>query len=137
MSEKKVISDDGNLKRTVESEDGINYRRWSQNFDPIIQRVEYLKNKVNEAGRAENRHGYKYLGSVPIALVADWLNKHNYSWHDFAVNAGGEKGKTNPGGPGVKDKFMKYFMSRDFAKLHTQHVTSKASDSGIIYTGKK
>lgn len=135
MADKKVISDDGNLKRTFETEDGVNYRRWSQNFDPIIERVERLKAKVNEATRAENRQGYKYLGSVPLTLITDWLSKHGYSWHDFAINAGGEKGKTDPAGPGVKDKFMKYFMSRDFAKLHTQHVTNKVSDTGSIYTG--
>lgn len=119
------------------AEDGRHYRATRTDMDPIIDRVKYLNEKVNEAPRSGNRNGYHYIGSVPRTFIDDWLRKHNYTWAEFAVNAGGEKGKTDVNGPGVKDQFMKYYLSRDFAKLHTGHVTSKASDTGMIYTGGK
>lgn len=135
MADKKTVYKKGELTKNVISEDGKHYRHFSMDMDPVMDRVKYLNEKVNEAPRAGNRQGYHYLGSVPLTMITDWLDKHGYTMHDFSVNAGGEKGKTNPNGSGVKDKFMKYFMSRDFAKLHTQHVSTKRSDSGLIYTG--
>jgi len=135
VSDSKILFNRNGLKKTFISEGGNNYRHFSQDMDPVMDRVKYLNEKVNGATRAENRSGYQYLGSVPVTMITDWLEKHNYTLNDFAINAGGQKGKTDPTGPGVKDKFMKYFLSRDFAKLHTTHATNKVSDRGIIYTG--
>ena len=137
MAKERSLGGWGGTRKSFISEDGKHYRKYSTNMDPIMDRVAYLNEKVNGASRVTNKQGYHYMGSVPITFITDWLNKHGYTFHDFAINAGGEKGRTDPNGPGVKDKFMKYFMSRDFSKLHTHHVSSKQSDNGFIYTGGK
>lgn len=137
---KRVIKNDGEVTKGFVSEDGAHYRTYSQDMEPIIDRVKYLNEKVNGADRSTNRAGMKYLGSIPRVMLEDWLTKHNYTMHDFAINAGGEKGKTDPNGGGVKDKFIKYFMSREFSKLHTQHTTSSVEGNmsgGGIYLGPK
>lgn len=135
MADKKTVYRKGELVKTVQSEDGKHYRHFSQDLRPVMDRVTYLNEKVNGATRAENRNGYHYLGSVPITVITDWLEQHNYTLNEFATNAGGDRRRTDPTGPGVKDKFLRYFMSRDFSKLHTQHVTTKRPDSGLIYLG--
>lgn len=117
------------------SEDGRHFNATRTDMDPIMDRVAYLNEKVNGASRATNKQGYNYVGSVPRTMIDAWLKEHGYTWHDLAINAGGEKGKTTPGGPGVKDKFMGWFLHRDRSKLHTKHITSKQSDTGLIYTG--
>lgn len=137
MAGERVLAKTADTVKSFLTVDGKHYRKFSVNMQPVMDRVAYLNEKVNGATRAENRQGYQYLGSIPKTMLVDWLNKHGYTMHDFAVNAGGQKGKTDPRGSGVKDKFMRYFMSRDFAKLHTQHLSVKRPDSGLIYTGGK
>ena len=134
MAKEKLLSKMGGTTKSFLSEDGNHYRHFRTDMDPVVEHVKYMNEKVNEATRAENKQGYHYIGSVPITMIDDWLRSHGYDWNDFATNAGGEKGKTDPQGPGVKDQFMRYFLSRDFAKLHTQHATTK-KDSGLIFTG--
>lgn len=119
MSE-KLIKNYGDTWTGFKSEDGKHYKTTHSDFSNVIQHVKNMDELVNESTAAK-RKGYQHVGTIPMALLEDWLLKHNYTMHDFAVNAGGEKGKTNPhGGGGVKDKFLKYFLSKDFAKLHNR-----------------
>jgi hypothetical protein len=119
MSE-KLIKNYGDTWKGFKTEDGKHYKTTHSDFSNIIQHVKNMDEAVNESSAAK-RKGYQHVGTIPMALLEDWLIKHNYTMHDFAINAGGEKCKTNPhGGGGVKDKFLKYFLSRDFAKLHNR-----------------
>lgn len=117
MSE-KLLKNYGDMWRGFKTEDGKHYKTTHADFSNVIRHVEDMNELVNESSVAR-RKGYKHVGTIPMALLEDWLIKHNYTMHEFAINAGGEKGKSNPyGGTGVKDKFLKYFLSRDFNKLH-------------------
>lgn len=130
----RLLKDYGNVKTGFISQDGKHYKHTQGDFSDAIERVGQLRQTINEQ---KSRNGYHHIGSVPLPILEDWLNQHNYTMHEFAINAGGEKGKTDINGPGVKDKFLKYFLSRDFSKLHNGHVTTKTHDRGMIYTGGK
>ena len=118
MSDEKVLKTYENMWTGFKSEDGKHYKTTHADFSGVIKHVENMKELVNESQVARNK-GYQHIGTIPMALLEDWLVKHNYTMHEFAINAGGEKGKTDPyHGSGVKDKFLKYFLSRDFNKLH-------------------
>ena len=140
MSKERLLKDYGNTVTGFMTEDGKHYKTVHSDFSDVIDHVSNMREKVNEAPRATNRNGYKHIGTVPLPILEKWLQDHNYSMHEFAINAGGEKGKTDIGGPGVKDKFLKFFLSRDFSKLHNQHVTTRAESNfsaGGIYLGDK
>lgn len=120
MSDERLIKNHGNLWTGFKTEDNKHYKTTHADFSGIIKHVEDMDERVNE-NAAMKAKGYQHVGTIPMALLEDWLIKHNYTMHEFAINAGGEKNKTNPhGGGGVKDKFLKYFLSRDFNKLHNR-----------------
>lgn len=117
MSE-KFVKGYGDAWKGFKSEDGKHYRTSHADFSNIIEHNRYLNEAVNES-TVMKKKGYQHIGSIPTVLLEDWLTKNGYTMHDFAINAGGDKDKSNPyGGGGVKDKFLKYFLSRDFNKLH-------------------
>jgi hypothetical protein len=119
MSDERILKNYGNTVTGFKTEDGKHYRTTHGDYTDVIEHVRHMDQKVNEAPKATNRNGYKHIGTIPVPILEDWLIRHNYSMHEFAINAGGEKGKTNPyGGGGVKDKFLKFFLSKDFSKLH-------------------
>lgn len=131
MADHRFLDSTGNVLKTFATEDGKNYRHYRQDMDPIIKRVDKIRRQQNESGRSDWYHA----GSIPQTLLLDWLNKHGYEWRDFMTNAGGDPRHFARNGPGVRDKFLTYFYSRDFSKLHNQHVTTKRSDSGFHFTG--
>ena len=121
----------GDYLRTFSSEDGKHYRGEHQNMEPVMKRVELIKQA--QAERGTGQFDRRYVGSIPKTILIDWLTKHGYKMDEFARNEGGDPYKTNPhGGSGVKDKFLKYFLSRDFAKLHTQHTTTRRESGQIV-----
>ncbi len=123
MAEFKPLSVSGDVRRTFASEDGKHYRHTRQEMDGVIKRVERLREQVNEAPKATNRNGWHYAGSVPMTVITDWLQKNGYTWPQFATNE-----------DNAKVKFMAYFKSRDFAKLHTEHITTKRESSSVVVT---
>ena len=119
MSDERILKDYGNTVTGFKSEDGKHYRTTHSDFSDVVEHVKNMNEQVNGASRATNRQGYKHIGTIPLPILEQWLFERNYTMHEFAINAGGEKGKTDPyGGGGVKDKFLKYFLSSDFNKLH-------------------
>lgn len=71
----------------------------------------------------------RYVGSVPPSILIKWLEDHNYTMDQWARNDGGSPYDKRVDGPGVYDKFLKFFLTRDFAKLHTQHSTTRKEAS--------
>lgn len=128
MADKRFLGHSAGVNKAFISEDGKHYRATRQDMAPIIQRVESFKEKVNEAPKATNRHGWHYAGSVPLTMITDYIHRRGYTFDQFARNDGG-----------IKDDFMAYFNSRDFCKLHTNHVTTKKERSHIVVPeiGKK
>ncbi len=122
------------IVKSFASESGAHYRHYRQEMDPVIKHVEYLSQKVNEAPSRGNTGGWEYAGSIPFTILLDWLNEHGYRMDQWARNEGGN-GKATVHNyktdPGVKSLFLRYFLSRDFAKLHTQHVTTKKQSSMV------
>lgn len=131
MSDEKLTQAVGDYVRSFKSEDGVNYRRERQELGPAIDRSQLIRDgqKHFGTGKADRR----YVGSIPMTILVDWLNQHGFTMNQFATNQGGDPYKTNPHfGGGVKDQFLKYFLSRDFAKLHTQHTTTRRESSQIV-----
>ena len=121
------------IQQVFASEDGKHYRGYRQDLDPVIRKVEHLRQKVNEAPRSENPNQWKHVGSIPMTVLVDWLMKNKFTIDQFARNDGGIKGKTYPESTsGVKDKFLKYFLSREFSKLHNSHITTKRESSQFV-----
>jgi len=65
--------------------------------------------------------GRQYIGSVPVVLLQDWLTKHGYTLDQFARREGT-----------IRQEFMKFFLSRDFSKLHVQHSTTRVGTGNRI-----
>lgn len=108
-----------------------------QELSHAIKHVSRIRQLHDLATRASNPNGWMHIGSIPEVVLIDWLNKHNYTMDMFARNDGGEYNRD--GDPqfhlkdsGVKSEFLRYFLSREFSKLHNQHVTTKRETSRIV-----
>lgn len=133
MARSRLTRAVGDYVRGFASEDSVHYRTESQNLAPAIARARRIQHAQEAAGKAGNPYDRRYVGSVPITVVTDWCKRHGYTFDQWARNEGGTPGKYYPESQGgVKDEFMRYFLSRDFAKLHTQHVTTKKESSQIL-----
>jgi hypothetical protein len=138
VSDRRLTRAVGDYTRGFSTEDGKHFRSETQELGPAIRRVELIKQA--QMATQKSALDKRYVGSVPITVIHDWLMKHGYKWEEYARNEGGEPYATNPRGGGVRDKFMKYFLSRDFSKLHTQHTTTRRESSQIVvpnYIGAK
>ena len=71
-----------------------------QNLDAVKKHVERRDEYVNEAPAAGNKHDMHYVGSIPMAVLTDWVRKNGYSMNDFATNK-----------DGCKDKFLVYLKT--------------------------
>ena len=104
--ERRVTGQVGDVQKYLAHEDGKLYRGMRQDMTEAIRRVRYLDDKVNGASSKDNRAGWKYAGSVPVVVLTDWLSKNGYTWPAFATNE-----------DGCKDKFLRWFMSRENHRL--------------------
>jgi hypothetical protein len=138
MATERFIKGAADYGRSFVSEDGVHYRREHQNLDASIEHVRKIRDKHDYATRQSNPNGWQHIGSVPQVVLIDWLNKHGYTMDEFARNDGGTRcaagmdpvaHATLDGG--VRSEFLRYFLSRDFSKLHNQHVTTKRESSVI------
>ena len=121
----------GDYVRGFKPEDGAHYRTEHQDLGPAIRRSQLIREAEERNGTGDNDR--RYVGSVPMVVVTDWLNKNGYLWEEWARNEGGIPGMMYPESKtGVKNKFMAYFMTREFSKLHTQHTTTRKASSRII-----
>lgn len=127
----------GDIFRSFITQDGAHIRRTHQELGPAMRRVELIREANEEATRRGlNPNQRTFIGSVPMGVLINWLQERGYSMHDWAINAGGNK--CPPGGDpvqhamtdsGVKSEFLRFFLSRDWCKLHSQHITTKRESS--------
>jgi hypothetical protein len=129
MGSKRVTGGAGDYLRSFSTEDGNHYRGFHQNFDPAIRRVEMIREARARLTKANNPYDRQYIGSVPVTLILDWCAKNGFTYDQFARREGD-----------IRQRFMRYYLSRDFSKLHTQHTTTRRESSRIVvpnYIGRK
>ena len=127
----------GDFLRTFSSEDGKHFRGERQDLEPAIKRTAMIREM--EAARGTGQYDRRYIGSVPFVVITDWITKRGYTMHQWSINEGGspcpiggdpmEHIKTDGG---IKSQFLRYFLSRDFSKLHTAHTTTRRESSQIV-----
>ena len=126
----------GDYARQFIAQDGQYIRKETQDLGPAIQHVKKIRDMHEHATAASNRGEWRHTGSIPMTVLIDWLNAHRYTMDQCARNEGGIPGKKYPySKSGVKDKFLAYFLSRKFSKLHNEHVTTKRNRSQILMPG--
>ena len=126
MADQRVTKVAGDYLRRFFSQDGRHFRRETQEIGPAIKRVEEIRHLHDQATRASNPNEWRHKGSIPMSVLIEWLTKNGFTIDQWARNDGGIPGKRYPHSrSGVKDKFLAYFLSRDFSKLHNEHVTTK------------
>lgn len=106
---------------TVSEEDGKIITGWHQDIGKTIKHVRQIRDMHSQSTKRSNPNEWRHVGSVPIAIIVDWCKRNNYTFSEWARNV--DKSK---------DKFMKYFLSRDFSKLHNLHVTTKRESSQFV-----
>jgi hypothetical protein len=119
VAEKHVTKAAGDYVRSFAHEDGVDYRHHSQDLGPAIRRVEAIRHA--QELRGPNPTGRQYIGSVPMVVIIDWCKKHGYTYEQFARREGT-----------IRQEFMKYFLTRDFSKFHTQHSTTRVGTGNRI-----
>jgi hypothetical protein len=97
---------------------------WHQDVTPTIKHVQKVRDMHSYATKSSNPNEWRHVGSVPIAIIVDWNRRNGYTFSQWARNE-----------DGAKDKFLKYFLSRDFSKLHNMHITTKKES--VIHTVPK
>jgi hypothetical protein len=123
----------GDYRRGMAIESGKNYRVQSQDLGPAIRRVQSIREGQEQSTRASNPNEWRHKASIPVTVLVDWLKKNNFDMHQWAVNEGGIPGRSYPySRSGVKDKFLAYFLSRDFSKLHNEHITTKRETQQFV-----
>ncbi len=130
MARKRRTGGAGDYVRSFATEDGEHYRVHHQELGPAMKRVEQIKQAQDAAkGKVYNPTDRTYIGSVPVTVLTDWLQAHGYTIDQFARREGT-----------IRQDFMKYFLSRDFSKLHTQHTTTRRESGRIVvpdYIGRE
>ena len=121
MADRRFVKGAGDYLRSFSTEGGANYRVESQNLNGAIKHVEKIRHMHEHATKASNPNEWRHLGSIPIVVITDWLTRNKYTFDQFARDE-----------DNCKKKFLKYFMSRDFSKLHNGHVTTKRESSQIV-----
>ena len=117
---KKHIGQNLDVAKMFLAEDGKHYRGQRQDIAPIIDRVTDLRNGAITS-KIKNPNEWRHVGSIPMTVLLDWLTKNRYTMDQWARNEDRSK-----------DKFLRYFMSRDFSKLHNNHITTKRESSQIV-----
>jgi hypothetical protein len=142
VSDVRLIGTSGDYARGFVTQHGKHFRKEVQNIAPAMKRVKDIAELQSYATKASNPNEWGYIGSIPKTILIDWLNSHGYSMEEWARNEGGTRcvagadpmaHATLDGG--VRSRFLRYFLSRDFSRLHTQHVTTKQESSTIAVPG--
>ena len=126
MADKIVMQRTGDYSRALAFEGGNVYRHHHQDMAPMLEQIRELQTHQTKETNPSER---TYIGSVPVVLLVDWLNKRGYTKDQYARNENG-----------IATAFKKYFLSREFSKLHTQHTTTRRESNRIVvptYIGKK
>ena len=105
---------------TFSVEDGKQFISHNIDMDPHIKAVQRRREINQLSTRASNPNGHEHVARIPIPEMIRWGNANGYSFHQIMANA-----------DGAKDKFLKHFLSRDFSKLHNEHVTTKKERSTV------
>lgn len=128
----------GDYARGFVSHHGQHFRKEVQEIGPAMKRVKEIAELQSYATSATNPSGWNYIGSVPQTILVDWLNAHGYTMDQWARNDGGSRCPVGADpvahatlDGGVRSKFLRYFLSRDFSKLHTQHTTTRQESNRI------
>ena len=129
---KRVVAHQGDFARTFSTEDGQGFRGLHQDIDPVIKHVQKIRDMHQYRDPRKDSIADRHVGSVPGAVLEAWLKKNGHTMHEWAINAGGDPYIKRKGGPGVYDKFLSYFLSRDFSKLHNDHVTTRPETSQFV-----
>lgn len=133
MARERLIAAAGDYRRSFLTQDGAHYRREHQELGPAMKRVQNIRDMHDYATKSSNPNEWRHVGSIPMTVLIDWLTENRFTMDQWARNDGCVPGKTYPQSrSGVKDKFLAYFMSRDFSKLHNAHMTTKRGSSQIV-----
>lgn len=100
MPTQRITKQLGEYCRSFATEDGKHYRVETQNMKPVLDHVKYLHDKVNSAPKRNNKGQWAYAGSIPTAVLTDWLRKNRYTMDQYARNE-----------DGAKDKFKRYLQA--------------------------
>lgn len=123
----------GDYLRGFRTEDGEHYRTERQNLAPAMKRVQEIRHLHDQATRSSNPNEWQHVGSIPMTVLIDWLTANRFTMDQWARNDGSVPGKQYPESrSGVKDKFLAYFLSRDFSKLHNRHTTTRRESSQFV-----
>ena len=126
---KRLTKATGDYLRGFVSENGNYYRTERQNLDGAIKHVQSIRDKHAYATKSSNPNEWRHVGSVPIVVISDWCRRNGYTFDQFARKEGN-----------IREEFKRYFFSREFSKLHNEHVTTKRESSQIVvpnYIGRK
>jgi len=133
----------GDYARGFKSEDGQHYRVERQELSHAMRRTQQIRELQAMHTRATNPYERTYIGSVPAVVLQDWLKANGYRIDEFARNEGGNPNRGNDPqfyktDPGVRSQFLRFFLSRDFSKLHTQHNTTRVENGSnrIVVPGR-
>ena len=121
MAKRYVTRTAGDYVRSFSHESGVDYRHQSQELQPAMNRVARIRHAQELQTPKSNPMGREYIGSVPVVVLTDWLKARGYTLEQFARREGT-----------IRQDFMKYFLSRDFSKLHTQHSTTRVGTGNRI-----
>jgi len=121
MKHALLTSDGSSTSTTYSEEDGKAYIGRHTNLAPHIKHVKMMRDIRDAATKASNPNGWELEARIPINIVTDWCTRNRYTFDQWARNE-----------DRAKDKFLKYFKSREFAKLHLDHVTTKRKMSQVV-----
>lgn len=117
----RPLSVHSDLAVTHSEEDGVAYTGYHQDISASIKHVNKIRDMHSFATKQSNPNEWRHMGTVPIALISDWCARNHYTFSQWARNE-----------DRAKDKFLKYYASREFSKLHNMHVTTKRESSQIV-----
>lgn len=138
MGFKRISKVAGDYARGLIVEDGQVVRHERQELAPTIRRVERFR-QLADSRRSPNPNEWRHLGSIPMTVLIEWLGKTGHTMDQWARNDGGtpcpfgaDPQQHLARDPGVKSQFLRYFLSRDFSKLHNAHVTTRPERKQIV-----
>ena len=118
---KRILSGGDGYALTFSEEDGKHYQGTHMDIAPVMDHVKKVRELHSQATKQSNPNEWRHVGTVPIPIITDWCKRNGYTFSQWARNE-----------DRAKDKFLSYFMSRDFAKLHNNHVTTRRESSQIV-----